>query len=226
MGATWDLTDRLVRGVGSWTFLHRRRHLPLAVAFEILEVLLLGARSRRKHGAGLEPQKRRPGGPDPSWRRAEPALLEHRADGRGRYIDPELQELPSDLQVAPSGVLPAQPTILRPSGRECHVNDAIREGKYTSECRSVAAGGSGPVASEDGVRRPNRMRRVSRVARARQSTRSEPRVDAGRPDGGPHLDDAEMTFMTGSDHSRRPALRDDPPSGPEARRPRRLSSFP
>jgi hypothetical protein len=68
-----------------------------------------GVRRRREHGVGLEPQKLRPGGPYPPWRRAEPAFFEHRGDGRGRDVDAELQELPSDPQVAPPGVLPAQP---------------------------------------------------------------------------------------------------------------------
>jgi len=93
-------------GVGGWILLHRRRHLPLAVGFEILEVLLLGVRGRREHGVGLEPQELRPGGPDPTRRRAESAFSEHRGDGRGRDVD---AELPSDPQVAPPGVLSAQP---------------------------------------------------------------------------------------------------------------------
>jgi hypothetical protein len=58
---------------------------------------------------GLEPQKLRPGGPYPTWRRAESDLFEHRYDGRGRDADPELQELPSDPEVASPGVLPAHP---------------------------------------------------------------------------------------------------------------------
>jgi hypothetical protein len=38
-----------------------------------------------------------------------PPFSKHRGDGRGRDVDPELQELPSDPEVAPPWVLPSQP---------------------------------------------------------------------------------------------------------------------
>jgi hypothetical protein len=58
VGTTWDLTDRFVVGVGRWIVLHRRRHLPLAVGFEILEVPL-GVKRRREAPIQASAIKRR-----------------------------------------------------------------------------------------------------------------------------------------------------------------------
>jgi hypothetical protein len=49
----------------------------------------------------LQSQELGPRRPDSAWRRAESAISKHRGDGRGQDIDPELQELPSDPEVAP-----------------------------------------------------------------------------------------------------------------------------
>ncbi len=76
---------------------------------QVLQAVLLGRSTGGDESARLQSQELRPGGPDPPWRRAKPAFSKHRGDGRGRDVDPELQELPSDPEVAPPGVLPSQP---------------------------------------------------------------------------------------------------------------------
>jgi hypothetical protein len=69
----------------------------------------LGGNTEGEKAAGLQSQELGPRRPDPPWRRAESALSKDRGDGRGRDIDPELQELPSNPEVGPSGILPARP---------------------------------------------------------------------------------------------------------------------
>jgi hypothetical protein len=76
---------------------------------QILQAVLLGWNTGGEKAAGLRSQELGPRRPDPPWGRAESAFSKHRGDGRGRYIDPEFQELPSDPEVPPSGVLPPQP---------------------------------------------------------------------------------------------------------------------
>jgi hypothetical protein len=93
-----------------WILSHRKGHLHLRAGHEILEVFpLVGAMFGKEHGVRLELQELGPGGADPTRRRAESAFSEHRGDGRGRDVDPEFQELPSDPEVAPAGVLPTEP---------------------------------------------------------------------------------------------------------------------
>jgi hypothetical protein len=76
---------------------------------EILQpVLRVEAGAGGQQGVCLEPQELPPGRADATGRRAEAASAKHRGDGRGRDVDPELQELASDPQVAPSRVLPAE----------------------------------------------------------------------------------------------------------------------
>ncbi len=57
----------------------------------------------------LRSQELGPRWPDLPWRRAESAFAKHRGDGGVRNADPELQEFPTDPEVAPPGILPAQP---------------------------------------------------------------------------------------------------------------------
>jgi hypothetical protein len=61
-GSPWNWGSRrsVNARVDDWILLHRRRHLPLAVGFEM----------------GLEPQELRPGGPDAPWRPGRARLLE------------------------------------------------------------------------------------------------------------------------------------------------------
>jgi hypothetical protein len=109
LGTERGLIDRFVVVIGDWIVAHRNGHVPLRAGHEILEVFpLVGTRFGKEHGVGLEPQELRPRGADPTRRRRESAFSEHRGDGRGRHID-ELQELPSDPEVAPPGVLPTEP---------------------------------------------------------------------------------------------------------------------
>jgi hypothetical protein len=61
-----------------------------------------------EEGVRLQPEELRPGRADPAWRRAKAALPKQRGDRRGRHVDPELQELPPDPEVALPGILPAQ----------------------------------------------------------------------------------------------------------------------
>jgi len=70
-----------------------------------------GCPPRREHrgeeAVRLQSQELGPRRPDPPWCRAESALSKHRGDGRGRDIDREFQELPSDPEVAPPDSLRA-----------------------------------------------------------------------------------------------------------------------
>src|SRR6266540_786608 len=106
-GALWCggiVMDRFV-GLGRAWVLARRP----GPRRQVLQAVLLGRSTGGDESARLQSQELRPGGPDPPWRRAKPAFSKHRGDGRGRDVDPELQELPSDPEVAPPGVLPSQP---------------------------------------------------------------------------------------------------------------------
>ncbi len=71
-------------------------------------VLLVGPDAGGEEGVRLQPEELRPGRADPAGRWAEASPSEHRGDGRCRDIDPELQELAPDPEVAPSGILPSQ----------------------------------------------------------------------------------------------------------------------
>jgi hypothetical protein len=76
---------------------------------QVLQAVLLGGRTGGEEAVRLQSQELGPRRPDPAWRRAESAFSKQRGDGRGRDVDPELQELPSDPEVAPPWVLPSQP---------------------------------------------------------------------------------------------------------------------
>ena len=76
---------------------------------EVLRAVLLGGSAGGEEAVRLQSQELGPRRPDPAWRRAESAFSKHRSDGRSRDIDPELQQLPADPEVAPPGVLPPQP---------------------------------------------------------------------------------------------------------------------
>jgi hypothetical protein len=71
-------------------------------------VLLVGPDAAGEEGVRLQPEELRPGRADPAGRWAQASPSEHRGDGRCRDIDPELQELAPDPEVAPSGILPSQ----------------------------------------------------------------------------------------------------------------------
>ncbi len=75
---------------------------------QVLQAVLLGGSTGGEEAVRLQSQELGPRRPDPAWRRAESAFSKHRGDGRSRDIDPEFQELPSDPEVAPPGVLPSQ----------------------------------------------------------------------------------------------------------------------
>jgi hypothetical protein len=64
-------------------------------------------RGRRPHACDL--RNCGPGRSDPAGRGAQAALAKHRGDRRGRDVDSKLQELASDPEVAPPGVLTTQP---------------------------------------------------------------------------------------------------------------------
>ena len=76
---------------------------------EVLRAVLLGRSTGGEEAVRLQSQELSPRRPDPAWRRAEAAFSKHPGDGRGRHIDPEFQELSSDPEVAPPGILPPQP---------------------------------------------------------------------------------------------------------------------
>jgi hypothetical protein len=96
--------DRFV-GLGrAWVLARRPRPRR-----EVLQAVLLGRSTGGEEAVRLQSQELGPRRPDPAWRGAESAFSKHRGDGRGGDIDPELQELPSDPEVAPPGVLPSQP---------------------------------------------------------------------------------------------------------------------
>ena len=70
---------------------------------------LLGRGTRGEEAGGLQPEKLRPGRPDPPRSRAEAASAKHRGDGRRRDVDAQLQEFAPDPEVAPPGVLSTEP---------------------------------------------------------------------------------------------------------------------
>jgi hypothetical protein len=69
---------------------------------EVLQAVLLEGSTGGEEAVRLQSEELGPRRPDPAWRRAESAFSKHRGDGRGRDIDPEFQELPSDPEVAPT----------------------------------------------------------------------------------------------------------------------------
>jgi hypothetical protein len=109
-----DVTRRIVRGgcvgVGRRVVAARGRRFSVgSPRQEVRGVLLVGSRLAGEQAVRLRPQELSPGRPDPAWRRPEASLAKHRGDGRGRDVDAELQEFPSDPEVAPPGILPAHP---------------------------------------------------------------------------------------------------------------------
>ena len=99
--------DRFAGGGGAVA--ERDQPLPFQDRHELLEaVILLGPGAGGEEAVRLRPEELRPGRSNPAWSRAEAALAKHRGDGRGRDVDPELQEFASDSEVAPPGVLPTQ----------------------------------------------------------------------------------------------------------------------
>jgi hypothetical protein len=95
----WSWIDSSVPAVPGYSLITSPRR-------QILQAVLLGGNTGGEKAAGLRSQELGSRRPDPPWRRAESAMSKDRGDGRGRDIDPELQELPSDPEVAPYGVLP------------------------------------------------------------------------------------------------------------------------
>jgi hypothetical protein len=86
-----------------------RGRCSLRTTYPVLQVVLLvGPDAGGEEGVRLQPEELRPGRADPAGRWAEASPSEHRGDGRCRDIDPELQELAPDPEVAPSGILPSQ----------------------------------------------------------------------------------------------------------------------
>ena len=71
-------------------------------------LVLLERRARGEQAVRLQPEELSPGRSDPAGRRAEAVPAKHRGDGRGRDVDAELQELASDPEVAPPGILPSE----------------------------------------------------------------------------------------------------------------------
>jgi hypothetical protein len=99
--------DRFAGGGGAVA--ERDQPLPFQDRHELLEaVVLLGPGAGGEEAVRLRPEELRPGRSNPAWSRAEAALAKHRGDGRGRDVDPELQEFASDSEVAPPGVLPTE----------------------------------------------------------------------------------------------------------------------
>ena len=78
---------------------------PCEVVYGLLPV---GSRLWREQAVRLRPEELSPGRPAAPRCRAEAASAKHRGDRRGRDVDAELQELPSDPEVAPPRVLLAQ----------------------------------------------------------------------------------------------------------------------
>ena len=113
---------------------------------EVLRAVLLGRSTGGEEAVRLQSQELGPRRPNPAWRWAESALSKHRGDGRGRDIDPEFQELPADPEVAPPGVLPAQP--------KDQVLDRGIERRTTRRPRATPASSLQelPVPSRQGVR--------------------------------------------------------------------------
>jgi hypothetical protein len=91
---------------GGGAVAERDQPLPFQDRHELLEaVVLLGPGAGGEEAVRLRPEELRPGRSNPARSRAEAALAKHRGDGRGRDVDPELQEFASDSEVAPPGVL-------------------------------------------------------------------------------------------------------------------------
>lgn len=106
-------TRRIVRG-GCVEVVRRvvaagGRRFPVRSPRQVVQgVRLVGSRLAGEQAVRLRPQELSPGRPDPAWRRPEASSAKHRGDARGRDVDAELQEFPSDPEVSPPGILPAQ----------------------------------------------------------------------------------------------------------------------
>jgi hypothetical protein len=112
---------------------------------QVLRTLRSAGGAEGGEAVGLQPQELRPGRPDPAGRGTQAAVAKHRGDRRRRDIDAKLQELASDPEVAPPGVLTTEP--------EDQVFDRRIEGRTTGPARAAHAPPQQiPVPSHQGLR--------------------------------------------------------------------------
>jgi hypothetical protein len=124
--------DRPVILGRAWGRAYPSRQLP-RIRCQVLRTLRSagGAEGEGEGARGLQPQELRPGRPDPAGRGAQAALAKHRGDRGRRDIDAKLQELASDPEVAPPGVLTTEP--------EDQVLHRRIEGRATGPARAAYA---------------------------------------------------------------------------------------